>query len=48
MMNITKSIIVREEVGKISDEIRLAEELAGEANINRRQIMIYRQRRSSI
>ncbi len=34
-INMTKSMIVREEVGNISEAIRLADELAGEAKIKR-------------
>lgn len=44
-MNITKSMRVREEVGKISEAMRLAEEPAGEAKIKRRQTKDYRHAR---
>jgi 1,2-phenylacetyl-CoA epoxidase catalytic subunit len=37
--NITKSTIVRDEVGNTSEDIRLAEELAGEANTNSNTIV---------
>lgn len=39
-INITNSISVRDEVGKISDAIRLAEELAGDAKTNKAQTNI--------
>jgi len=39
-MNMTNSMIVLEEVGKISEAIRLADEPAGEANMKRMHIKI--------
>lgn len=42
-INITNSIKVREDVGNISDAMRLADELAGEAKKNKMQTNISRQ-----
>ena len=40
----TKSIMVREAVGKTSEAIRLADEPAGEANMKRKTMKIYLQK----
>lgn len=45
-MNITNSIIVREDVGKIYEAIRLAEDPAGDAKTNNKHTIISRQNRS--
>lgn len=45
-MNMTNNIMVLEEVGNIYEAIRLAEEPAGEAKTNRRQITSYLHTRS--
>lgn len=42
-INMTNSMSVREDVGNISDAIRLAEELAGDAKTNKIQTNISRQ-----
>jgi hypothetical protein len=47
-MNITNNIIVRDEVGKISEAIRLAEDPAGDAKINNKQTISYLHNKFSI
>jgi len=47
-MNITNSIIVRDEVGKISEAMRLAEDPAGDAKINNKQTISSLQNKLSI